>query len=134
MRTRSVSENAAARRILLRLIRAARQLISPRAHALSTNCITQVSRKCGMCGDSGHMWFAIISPSRSFIGNISAALKNATFGWPTGVVSLAIHRFVLLPVVEEQVVQKPGPRGGAGVKMELPAEQEVVVGYVQAVL
>ena len=51
-----------------------------------------------------------------------------------GVVSLALHRFVLLPVVEEQVVQKPRPRGGAGVKMELPAEQEVVVGYVQAVL
>ena len=49
-------------------------------------------------------------------------------------VALAFHRVVLLPVVEEQVVQESRPRRRARVKMELPAEQEVVVGYVQAVL
>ena len=53
----------------------------------------------------------------------------------TGAVpSLALDRVVLLSVVEEQVVEYPGACCRARVQVELPAEEEVIIGNVHAVL
>ena len=42
--------------------------------------------------------------------------------------------FMLVAVVEEQIVQQPGARGGLRVKAEEAAQQEGVVGHIQRVL
>lgn len=99
-------------------------------HELYHPCFPVMRQVRGYGEHMVHYHVAFPFVQREQLHRVEERYLRVTYPMP----ALAVNALVLLTVVEEQVVQKPGSRGGTRVPVQLPAYQEVVVGHVKAVL